>query len=106
MAVTVTAVPPFNPVNEPPKLTGEVYDKAAALAKVHFPGVPMIASMSTGATDARFLIGAGVPTYGVPGMLSDGKGNAHGLNERISVKWLMTGRDYLFDLVKAYAGVK
>jgi acetylornithine deacetylase/succinyl-diaminopimelate desuccinylase-like protein len=105
-AVTVTAVPPFNPVNEPPKLTGEVYDKAAALAKIHFPGVPMIASMSTGATDARFLIAAGVPTYGVPGMLSDGKGNAHGLNERISVKWLMTGRDYLFDLVKAYAGVK
>jgi acetylornithine deacetylase/succinyl-diaminopimelate desuccinylase-like protein len=62
--------------------------------------------MSTGATDARFLIAAGVPTYGVPGLFSDGSTNAHGLNERISVKWLLTGRDYLFDLVKAYAGVK
>jgi acetylornithine deacetylase/succinyl-diaminopimelate desuccinylase-like protein len=104
--VSVTAVPPFNPKNAPPPLTGEVYEKAVAVAKRHFPGVPMVASMSTGATDARFLIGAGVPTYGVPGLLNDGSTNAHGLNERTSVKWLLAGRDYLFDLVKAYAGVK
>jgi acetylornithine deacetylase/succinyl-diaminopimelate desuccinylase-like protein len=104
--VTVTAVPPFNPKNAPPPLTGEVYEKAVAVAKKHFPGTPMVASMSTGATDARFLIGAGVPTYGVPGLLSNGSSNAHGLNERTSVKWLLTGRDYLFDLVNAYAGVK
>ena len=104
--VTVTAVPPVNPVNAPPPLKGEVYDKAAALAKVHFPGVPIVPSMSTGATDARFLIAAGVPTYGVPGLFSDDSTNAHGLNERISVKWVMKGRDYLYDLVKAYAGVK
>jgi acetylornithine deacetylase/succinyl-diaminopimelate desuccinylase-like protein len=76
------------------------------VAKKHFPGTPMVASMSTGATDARFLIGGGVPTYGVPGLLSNGSSNAHGLNERTSVKWLLTGRDYLFDLVNAYAGVK
>jgi acetylornithine deacetylase/succinyl-diaminopimelate desuccinylase-like protein len=104
--VTVTAVPPFNPKNAPPPLAGEVYEKAAALGKLHFPGTPIVPSMSTGATDARFLIGAGVPTYGVPGLLSDGSSNAHGLNERISVKWLLAGRDYLFDLVKAYARVK
>ena len=104
--VTVAAVPPVNPVNAPPPLKGEVYDKAAALAKKHFPGVPIVPSMTTGATDGRFLIAAGIPTYGVPGLLSDGSTNAHGLNERTSVKWLMTGRDYLHDLVKAYAGVK
>jgi di/tripeptidase len=34
--------------------------------------------------------------YGDP----DGNG-AHGLNERIAVKSLYSGRDYLFDLVKA-----
>jgi hypothetical protein len=28
----------------------------------------------------------------------------HGLNERIGVKALYDGRDYLFNLVKAYAG--
>ena len=104
--VTVTAVPPVNPVNTPPPLKGEVYDTAALLAKRHFPGVPIVPSMSTGATDGRFLIAAGVPTYGVPGLLSDGSSNAHGLNERTSVKWLLVGRDYLHDLVKDYAGVK
>jgi acetylornithine deacetylase/succinyl-diaminopimelate desuccinylase-like protein len=103
---TITAIPPVNPVNPPPPLKGEVYDKAVALAAKHFPGVPLVPSMSTGATDARFLIAAGLPTYGVPGLLSDGSTNAHGLNERISVEWLLRGRDYLYDLVKAYAGVK
>jgi acetylornithine deacetylase/succinyl-diaminopimelate desuccinylase-like protein len=103
---TVTAVPPVNPVNAPPPLNGEVYEKAAAIAKLHFPGTPIVPSMSTGATDGRFLIAAGVPTYGVPGLLTDGSTNAHGLNERISVKWLLKGRHYLHDLVKAYAEVK
>jgi hypothetical protein len=28
----------------------------------------------------------------------------HGLNERIRTKSLYDGRDYLYDLVKAYAG--
>ena len=32
----------------------------------------------------------------------DGHG-AHGLNERLEVRSLYVGRDYLFDLVKAYA---
>lgn len=104
--VTIAPIPPVNPVNPPPPLKGEVYDKAVAVAARHFPGVPMVPSMSTGATDARFLIAAGLPTYGVPGLFSDGSNNAHGLNERVSVEWLMKGRDYLHDLVKAYAGIK
>ncbi len=104
--VTVTTLPPVNPVNPPPPLTDEVYGTAKKVAAKHFPGVPMIPAMSTGATDGRFLIKAGIPTYGVPGAMEDGKTNAHGLNERVSVKWLLRERDYLFDLVKAYAGVK
>ncbi|WP_156255680.1 M20/M25/M40 family metallo-hydrolase [Sandarakinorhabdus oryzae] len=103
--VSVTAVPPFNPVNPVPKLA-TVLGASEKLAKRYFPGVPIVPTMSTGATDGRFLIAAGVPTYGVPGLLSDGSTNAHGLNERISVKWLMHGRDYLYDLVRELAGVK
>jgi acetylornithine deacetylase/succinyl-diaminopimelate desuccinylase-like protein len=33
----------------------------------------------------------------------DGSGT-HGLNERIRVRSLYEGRDYLYDLVKAFAG--
>ena len=57
-----------------------------------FPGVPVLPSMASGATDCRFLTPAGVPCYGVSGMLSDGAtSNAHGLNERIRVQTLIEG---------------
>jgi acetylornithine deacetylase/succinyl-diaminopimelate desuccinylase-like protein len=62
----------------------------------------MMPSMSTGATDAVYL--KGIPTYGVPGTWGDPDGNGtHGLNERIEVRALYTGRDYLTDLVKVLA---
>ena len=77
---------------------------AEALSAKYFPGVPVVPSMSTGATDGVFLEAAGIPTYGVPGPWGDPDGDGvHGLNERIEVKSLMVGRDYLTDLVKAYA---
>jgi acetylornithine deacetylase/succinyl-diaminopimelate desuccinylase-like protein len=72
-----------------------------------FPGVPMLPTMSTGATDGRFLNAAGIPTYGVPGIFKDADGGfAHGLNERIRVKSLYEGRDYLIELIKIYADSK
>ena len=55
-------------------------------------------------TDATFLGAVGIPTYGIPGMWSDPDGNGvHGLNERIEVRSVYVGRDYMFDLIKAYA---
>ena len=61
----------------------------------------MVPVMSTGATDAVYLAAVGIPTYGVPGEWGDPDGNgAHGLNERLEVRSLMEGRDYLYDLVK------
>ncbi len=74
------------------------------LAKRYFPGIAVIPSMANGYTDATFLGAVGIPTYGVPGMWSDPDGNGvHGLNERMEVRSVMVGRDYLFELIKAYA---
>ncbi|KQU52884.1 peptidase M20 [Sphingomonas sp. Leaf339] len=104
-AVTVTANQPVRPVAIPPKLTPAIIDPARKLAAKHFPGVPFAPFMSTGATDGIFLQAIGIPVYGVPGMFIDKDGSGtHGLNERIRVRSLYDGRDYLFDLVKAYAG--
>ena len=70
----------------------------------YFPGVPLIPTMSTGASDAIYLAPIGIPTYGVPGFWSGPEGSgAHGLNEHIAVKAVYVGRDYLTDLVRAYA---
>lgn len=75
------------------------------LAAKHWPGVPMIPTMLTGATDGVYLAAVGIPTYGVPGPWGDPDGNGtHGLNERLEVRSLYEGRDYLFDLVKLLAG--
>ncbi|KRB79893.1 peptidase M20 [Sphingomonas sp. Root710] len=101
--VGITALPPVRPTPPAPPLDPAVVGPMTALAKRYFPGVPLVPSMATGYTDATFLGAAGIPTYGVPGPWFDPDGNgAHGLNERIEVRSVYVGRDYLYDLIKAY----
>jgi acetylornithine deacetylase/succinyl-diaminopimelate desuccinylase-like protein len=91
----------------PAPLSRDVMSPIEALSRDMFPGVAVIPTMSAGATDGRFLTPAGIPTYGVSGMLGDGAtGNAHGLNERIRVQTLIEGREFLYRLTKLYAGGK
>jgi acetylornithine deacetylase/succinyl-diaminopimelate desuccinylase-like protein len=92
------------PLAKSPPLDPKLIGPMTTLAAKYFPGVPVIPSMSTGATDGVYTSGAGIPTYGVPSVWSDPDGNGtHGLNERVEVKAVYTARDYLFDLVKALA---
>lgn len=103
-SVSITKIEPLRPMAVPPPLSPKVFGPAEKLAAKHFPGVPMIPVMSTGGTDAPYLALAGIPTYGMPGIFQQLEGSGvHGLNERISVKSLYEGRDYLFELAKIYA---
>lgn len=89
--------------SQPPVLTDEVMGPVRAMAKKMWPGVPIAPSMTAGATDGRFLMNAGIPTYGMSGMFSkDGEFNAHGLNEKIRIKSLHEGRQFLEGIVRAY----
>src|ERR1700684_4182132 len=102
--VKVTPVPPVQPIAVPPPLDPKIIGPAEALVTKYFPGVPLIPSMSTGATDGIFLEAIGIPVFGAPGGWGDPDGNGvHGLNERRSVRSVYIGRDFLTDLVKAYA---
>ena len=86
-----------------PPLSDAVMKPIETLSADMFPGVPVIPTMSSGATDCRFFTPAGIPCYGVSGMFSDGAtSNAHGLNERIRVRSLMEGREFLYRLTKLY----
>jgi acetylornithine deacetylase/succinyl-diaminopimelate desuccinylase-like protein len=106
-SLTITPVGDLSPTPAPPPLSPLVYGTAKKIAEKHFPGVPMLPAMTTGATDGRYLNAAGIPTYGVPGRFSDPDGNGvHGLNERKSVEGLYEERDYLFELIQAYANSK
>ena len=95
------------PIATPPPLDPQIVGPMEQLAKKHFPGVPVIPTISTGATDGVYTGAAGIPTYGVPGLWVDPDGNGtHGLNERMEVRALYAGREYLFDLVKLLANSK
>jgi acetylornithine deacetylase/succinyl-diaminopimelate desuccinylase-like protein len=103
-AISVATLGAPDPTSPPPVLSPAIIDPIRQAAGRMWPGVPVVPTMSTGATDGRFTNKAGIPTYGVTGMFGDPDGGgAHGLNERIRVRSLYEGRDFLFDLVKAYA---
>jgi acetylornithine deacetylase/succinyl-diaminopimelate desuccinylase-like protein len=102
--VTVEFADPPETPGAPPALSKEILKPIESLSAEMFPGVAVIPVMSPGATDGRFLTPAGIPTYGVSGMMSDGAtSNAHGLNERIRVQTLIEGREFLYRLAKMYA---
>lgn len=88
----------------PPQLTPQIMGPVRKVAATIWPGVAIVPTMTTGATDGRFLNAKGIPTYGLSGMFHDTEGShAHGLNERIRVKSLMNGRRFLYQVVKIYA---
>jgi len=89
----------------PPPLDPAIVGPMEQLAAKHFPGVPVLPVMSTGASDGVYLEAVGIPTYGVPGDWNNPDGNGvHGLNERLEVRALYAGRDYIYDLVRSFAG--
>jgi len=102
--VAVTLEAPVRPVAKSPPMNPAVIGPMQALVAKHFPGVPFVATMSTGATDSIFLSPIGIPTYGVPGFYGESDGNgAHGLNERVRISSVYQGRDYLDELVHTLA---
>jgi acetylornithine deacetylase/succinyl-diaminopimelate desuccinylase-like protein len=102
--VKVTQVAPVRPIAVPPPLDPKIVGPAEKLVAKYFRGVPLVPTMSTGATDGIFLEAIGIPVYGAPGGWGDPDGNgAHGLNERRSIRSVFVGRDFLTDLIKAYA---
>lgn len=100
----VTLVPPIRPAAVPPKLDPKIVAPAEKLVAKYYPGVPLVPVMSTGGTDGIYLETIGIPSYGPPGLYGDADSGAHGLNEHARVDAVYKGRDFLFDLVKEYAG--
>jgi len=106
-AVAVTLAHDSKPASPPPPLTPAIMGPIQKNAAKVWPGVPILPVMATGATDAVHTSAAGIPTYGVTGLFHGPEGTgAHGLNERMRVKSLYEGRDFLYGLIQDYAGGK
>ena len=87
--------------NSPPSpLTPELMTQVEKITAEMWPGIPVVPTMSTGATDGVYLRNAGIPTYGVSGLFYADP-NAHGMNERISSEAFYRGLEFMYRLVKS-----
>lgn len=87
--------------NSPPSpLTPDVLAALERTTEEMWPGVPLIPTMSTGATDAIYFRTEGIPVYGVSGLFYEETGS-HGMNERIPVQSFYEGQEFLYRLVRA-----
>ena len=93
-----------NVTNSPPSpLTPALMNEIERVTKEMWPGVPVIPTMSTGATDGLRLRNAGIPVYGISGLFYP-ETFAHGMNERIPVRAFYQGLEFMYRLVKGVTG--
>ena len=69
-----------------------------------WPGVPVVPTMSAGASDSRYFRNAGIRAYGVSGIFVDMDDmRAHGKDERLGVPQFYEGLEFLRRLILALA---
>jgi acetylornithine deacetylase/succinyl-diaminopimelate desuccinylase-like protein len=82
-----------------------LYGVVEAASKKHFPEAAIVPTMSTGATDSRFLRNRGVVCYGLgPFPLEEAhERSVHANDERLPVSSFNKGLHYYYEIVKTYA---
>ncbi|MSQ53482.1 MAG: M20/M25/M40 family metallo-hydrolase [Betaproteobacteria bacterium] len=102
----ISVTPMGDAVLSPPApLDERILAPVQSIAAAMWPGVPLVPTMSAGATDSRFLNNAGIPTYGISGMFNEPEtSGVHAVNERLPVRSLYEGQEFLYRLVKALSG--
>ncbi|MDA1370608.1 MAG: M20/M25/M40 family metallo-hydrolase [Proteobacteria bacterium] len=86
-------------VSQPSPLTEEIMSAVETVTQSMWPGVTVMPTMSTGATDGAKMRIEGIPTYGVSGLFVDRNDmRIHGQDERLLKKSLYEGYDFLYRL--------
>lgn len=76
-----------------------------SLVEAQWEGVPIIPSMSTGATDGLFYRNAGMPVYGISGVFGKpGEYRAHGLDEKVGVREFHESVSFWYRMLRDLAG--
>jgi acetylornithine deacetylase/succinyl-diaminopimelate desuccinylase-like protein len=85
----------------PSPLLPELIEVIDRTLNAMWPGVPLVATMSTGATDGKFTRIAGIPTYGISCMFFDmNDSRAHGKDERVGVQDFYDGVEFNYRLMR------
>jgi acetylornithine deacetylase/succinyl-diaminopimelate desuccinylase-like protein len=86
----------------PVKLRPDVMKPLEKVTEAMWPGLPVIPTMATGASDGVYTNAAGMPTYGITGVAVDlGDVRAHGRDERLRVASYDQGVEFFLRFVKA-----
>ncbi|NNE37738.1 MAG: M20/M25/M40 family metallo-hydrolase [Gammaproteobacteria bacterium] len=90
-----------SPASEP---RDDVVNAIASAVHKRYPGMQLVASMSSGYTDARVFRRAGIPTFGASAKITGpGSSNAHGINERFPSKAFYDGLDHWIQIIQTLA---
>jgi len=85
----------------PSPLLPEVTTALERTLATMWPGVLVVPTMSTGASDGKFLRTAGIPTYGIACMFFDMDDHrSHGKDERIGVQDFYDGVEFAYRFVR------
>jgi acetylornithine deacetylase/succinyl-diaminopimelate desuccinylase-like protein len=91
----------------PVALNPAVMQPLTAITAQMWPGIPVVPTMGTGATDGVYTNPAGIPTYGVCGLAIDiDDDRSHGRDERLPVASFYTGVEFYYRYLKAVGGGK
>jgi acetylornithine deacetylase/succinyl-diaminopimelate desuccinylase-like protein len=97
-SVSVIGEPTFSDASP---LRADVMKAVTDAIHLRHPGVPVVPTMQSGASDGIYFRAVGIPTYGVSGdFIKDGDDFSHGLNERLPVKSFYDGLEYWHSLLK------
>jgi acetylornithine deacetylase/succinyl-diaminopimelate desuccinylase-like protein len=98
VAISITSRQDNSPASQ---LRPDLLRATSRITDTMWPGVVVLPTMITGATDGRYLRLAGIPTYGVQGFFIERDDTRfHGRDERMPVTSFYEGQSFLYDLVK------
>lgn len=85
----------------PPAPRKDVFDALDKVVAEMWPGIPVLPSMSTGASDGVYTNAAGMPTYAIGGVAYERDDiRAHGKDERECVECFYRGVDFYYRFLK------
>ncbi|MFK8042341.1 M20/M25/M40 family metallo-hydrolase [Congregibacter sp.] len=94
--------PTESPISE---IRADVLSAVGKAVHSRYPGLDLIAYMSSGGTDGMHFRKAGVPTFGVGGIfMNPDEKFAHGLNERVPIKAFYDALDHWSIIIRDLTG--
>jgi acetylornithine deacetylase/succinyl-diaminopimelate desuccinylase-like protein len=93
---------PAQPGLAPATPRADVVKPLEKIADSMWPGAPVVADMETGASDGKYTMAVGMPTFGIGEIAIDHDDiRAHGKDERVRVSSFYEGVDFMYRYVKA-----